>query len=38
MYKLFLQDGITASQLDASDYTLLRDNDISLSASVADAV
>ena len=37
MYKLFLQDGITASQLDASDYTLLRDNENSLSASAADA-
>lgn len=38
MYKLLLQDGITASQLDASDYTLLRDNENSLSASAADAV
>lgn len=38
MYKLFLQDGIIASQLDASDYTLLRSNENSLAASTAHAV
>lgn len=37
MYKLLLHDGITASQLDASDDTLLRDNENSLSASAVDA-
>lgn len=38
MYKLFLQDGIIASQPDASDYTLLRGNENSLSAPGAHAV
>lgn len=38
IYKLFLQDDITASQLDASDYTLLNNNENSLSASAANAV